>query len=125
MGVHSVSVAFSQDGHILAVVRDDGTVKLWDMPSGTRLTTLTEQTTLGDPPSELQSVAFSPDGHTLAAGGQDGTVTLWDTVSWSKLRTVGAQNFSVTSVAFARDGRILAVDRSFKRDQGLARVERG
>ncbi|MGP0059867.1 MAG: caspase family protein [Beijerinckiaceae bacterium] len=96
---HVTSVAFSPDGHILAEVRSDGTVDLWDLPSDSLRTT-----------HAGQNVAFSPDSHTLAAGSNDGTVTLWDTVSGSKLRTISKQNFSVTFIAFARDGRILAVD---------------
>ena len=67
-------MAFSPDGHLLAVAYDDG-LRLWNaetaQPDGTILT----RTGLLNP---VAAVAFSRDGTTLAAARADGTVELWD-----------------------------------------------
>jgi len=65
------SLAFSPDGRWLASGSWDGTVSLWEIPSGRRVATLEGHT------SYVLSVAFSPDGRLLASGSGDGTVILW------------------------------------------------
>src|SRR5712691_9228553 len=73
------SVAFSPDGKTIASGSVDGTVKLWDVSTGTGLRTLK-----GNP--FISSVAFSPDGEILASGG-DG-IKLWNVRSGKELRTL-------------------------------------
>src|SRR2546429_611567 len=53
------------------------------------------------------TIAFAPDGATLAGGARDGTVHLWHVADGSDRVLVGHQG-TVTAVAFAPDGRILA-----------------
>jgi WD40 repeat protein len=50
----------------------EGTVRLWDVPSGHLRATLPASW----PGANV--VALSPDGRTLAAGGIEPTVWLWD-----------------------------------------------
>src|SRR5262249_9755746 len=58
-------VAYSPDGKTLASSSEDGTVRLWDAPTGEPLASLTGHQ------SAVRSVAFSPDGKTLASADDD------------------------------------------------------
>ena len=66
------SIAFSPDGKTIASGCYDGTIRLWDLGTGTHKTRLTTYKV------SVNSVAFSPDGRTLASGREDGIVRLWD-----------------------------------------------
>jgi WD40 repeat protein len=71
-----LSVAFSPDGETLASTSPDGSIILWDMPSGQMLgPLLTSSPDVGRP---VLSAAFSPDGRSLATGNDRGAVMLWD-----------------------------------------------
>ena len=68
------AVSFSPDGAILVSGSTDGTVKLWDVATGTNIATLRGHR------NSVESVSFSPDGTILASGSFDDTVKLWDVV---------------------------------------------
>jgi WD40 repeat protein/transcriptional regulator with XRE-family HTH domain len=108
LGLGVSSVAFSPDGHTLAIGDLDSTVKLFDVadpahPSllGLRLTG-----------TSVYSLAFGLDGHTLASGNLDGTIWLWDVAHPTRIRQFGQPltggGARVTSVAFSPDGYTLA-----------------
>jgi WD40 repeat protein len=63
------SVAFSQDGQLLASGSEDKTIKLWDPTTGALKHTLEGHS---DP---ILSVAFSQDGQLLASGSDDETTS--------------------------------------------------
>jgi WD40 repeat protein len=65
------AVAYSPDGASLASSNDDGTVKLWDPPTGRERCTLVGHT------GKVRTLAFSPDGSVLATGDATGTIRLW------------------------------------------------
>jgi WD40 repeat protein len=96
------SPAFSPDGRTLALGADDGTIRLWDMPSGQ------ERLVLRGHADFVRCVAFSPDGRLLASSSQEGRVMLWDPIRGVAVRTLIPRGAGpVRSVAFSPDGRTL------------------
>ena len=82
----------------------DTSVRIWDLATGQtrRLEGHTE---------EPFALAWSPRGDLLASAGLDGQVILWEAHSGRRVGTVespGDRKYAV-SVAFSRDGRLLAV----------------
>ncbi|MEU6407055.1 hypothetical protein [Streptomyces sp. NPDC046985] len=107
------NAVFSPDGHTLASVSDDHTVRLWDTATGRTRATLAAHR------DSVVSAAFSPDGRLLATAGADRTVRLWDAATGRPVRAwrtaaartgygVGDHTFTVAPVVFTSHGRSLA-----------------
>jgi len=100
--------AFSVDG-LLATGDASGDINLWDLAAGGKFTRL------GRRYAQVFSLAFAPDGRTLASGGHCASVNhpsalLWDVIA-RQLR-VPLDGNGVGRVAFAPDGKMLAVARN-------------
>ncbi|KAL6822553.1 hypothetical protein V8C40DRAFT_249898 [Trichoderma camerunense] len=92
------SVVFSPDGQRLASGSSDGTIKIWDVNSGSCQTL--------ECYDSVSSIVFSPDGQQLASGFPDG-VKVWDIKGSSfYLQTSKSFNHDVYSVNFSRNGRL-------------------
>jgi WD40 repeat protein len=80
----------------------DGTVRLWEVPSGRPLATLQGHT------STVLRVSVSADGRRLASGSGDGTIRLWELPSGRSLVVLQGHTSTVFAVALSADGRLLA-----------------
>jgi WD40 repeat protein len=89
---------FSPDGALLALGSRDGKVRLWDVKDGTLLHVL-----------EGDDGCFSPDGALLVSLSLDGGVMLWRVADGTLLRTVKGPRGVKPQIAFAPDGRMLAI----------------
>jgi WD40 repeat protein len=98
------SLAFSPDGKILASGSLNGTVRLWDSPSGHPRGVLPQGHT-----AAVESVAFSPDSALIATGSADRTIRLWDVAVGQPLggALIGHTGV-VRSTVFSPDGSVLA-----------------
>jgi WD40 repeat protein len=113
---HAVkSVAFHPNGQILASGSWDKTIKLWDINTGIEICTLIGHKL------QVTSVAFSPEGQLLASASCDRTIRLWQIAApedsdkefknrpcYSLLSTLSGHAWTVLTVAFSPDGKILA-----------------
>lgn len=82
-------------------VAGTGTLRLWNAASRPQTTLLGPMTSL------IRAMAISPNGTVVACGGDNGQVALWDARTRKRLGRL-AHDRSVSGVAFAPDGRILA-----------------
>jgi WD40 repeat protein len=101
------SVAFTRDGKTLASLSWDGTILLWDVPSGKQKNCLIIPYKLKDG-GGIMSISFSPDGKTLASSSFESTIILWDVVTGKQTASLRGHTKSVSRVAFSPDGKTLA-----------------
>ena len=95
------AVAFSSDGHTLAVGRADGIDALYDLRTGKEKAKLKGAGSTDD-------LDFSPDGTLLASASLTGTVTLWNVAQRNKVAELpGAVAAFV--VRFSPDGKLVAI----------------
>jgi WD40 repeat protein len=99
------SLAFAPGGVLLACGAKDCTVWLWGPATGEEVGCLRGHE------RPVYTLSFSPDGRLLASGAYSGAVKLWD-VAARELRatlTVSEDRDEIVALAFAPDGRTLAV----------------
>jgi WD40 repeat protein len=111
LGTHDglFGVALSPDGrwaatagHQGAADRPDDAVRIWDVARGTLVRRLPHE-------GEYPGTAFSPDGRWLVTGVRS-DFYFWEVGSWElKARLPRAPRSLYSSVAFARDGGLLAL----------------
>ncbi|MBO0838355.1 MAG: hypothetical protein J2P28_22945, partial [Actinobacteria bacterium] len=92
------SVAVSRDGTQAVSGSDDGTVRVWDLTTGTQRATLTGHT------DWVRAVAISPDGTQAVSGSDDGTVRVWDLTTGTQRATLTGHQGEVFAVAITSAG---------------------
>lgn len=101
-GPYIVRALFAHDGSKLAVVDTGGVVSLWELAQWRRLAEIPARGGMAKP------LAFSRDCTTLATADDFG-VRLWDVTTATPSEGPELDLDGVTSLAFASDGRTLAV----------------
>jgi WD40 repeat protein len=92
--------AVSPNEETLAASHPDGTISLWDLPSGTRVGILVGHK------ANVFSLAFSSDGRTLASGSEDRTIKLWHLATQRELASF-AEESGVYWLTFSPDNQML------------------
>lgn len=122
-------VAHTPDGTGLITDCQDGTLRLWDLATGTEVRRFSKEVK----PTAMENglgllfflrssgngAALSPDGRLLAAGATDGSITLWHVATGRVARTLRAEeNRPVSALRFSADGELLIA----KDNQGVLLV---
>jgi WD40 repeat protein/tRNA A-37 threonylcarbamoyl transferase component Bud32 len=109
--VRAHRVTLSSDGRVLALTGDNPDIQLWDLGSPVPVlrARLAEHRLQGWS-GVVQALAFSADGRLLASAGRDGGLIVWDVAAAAK-RHEWQLPADASAVAFAPDGRHLAVGR--------------
>jgi len=97
-------ICFSPNSMKMAVGLLDGTISLWENPTGKKIATIRGQS------RSIRSIEFSPDGAYLVSISED-TVRLWDlgqTASDSSVAVWTGHVSRVESATFSPDGRYIA-----------------
>jgi WD40 repeat protein/tRNA A-37 threonylcarbamoyl transferase component Bud32 len=111
-----VDIAFHPGGTRLAAAGANGTVSVWELPSGRKLPTLRPETAPDVVSGNGGRLCFGPDPDHLAFADPRGTVTVWDATSGRSVSSFRPSRPSPLdpsarmplALAFSPDGRRLA-----------------
>jgi eukaryotic-like serine/threonine-protein kinase len=99
------AIAVSPDGAHIAAVDSDGSARIIETERGEEVHSFRIASGIG----QKQSLAYSPDGRLLAGTGEVGTqIDIWDTRTYRRSTRLTGHEGPVFSVAFSRDGHLLA-----------------
>lgn len=96
-----VSGSLHPDGSIYAVGNANGSITLWDLPTGNHLTTLQGHE------FAIEDITFNPSGRVIASASAEGTIKLWNSQSYEMIAILPHGDW-VSRVAFSPDGNLLA-----------------
>lgn len=80
---------------------DDGTVRVWDLSTGSEVFRL--------PIRAGAATAFAPDGKRFVAGGDGGRVEIWSAETQTRVASIELDVGKIASVAFSPDGARVAI----------------
>lgn len=93
------SVAFSNDGALLAAGTSTGSVEIWDVKTRKKIRSMQ------GPSAMVRSVDISPDRKLVLSASGDGTATLWDLRTGVGIRTVTSEERGFFSARFSASGK--------------------
>ena len=94
------SVAFDPSSELVAMGVEDGSVRIWDVP------TKSVKATLNAHRAAVWSAQFTRKGDLLATAGDDGQIKLWD-ATFSEPQTTLQNPHAVRSIVFSHDDQVL------------------
>jgi WD40 repeat protein len=98
------ALEITPDSRLLASASYDGSIKLWSLPEGKMLRSLTGHK------SGVYSMVMSPDGSSLISGSHEDSIIVWSLPGGQILNRLDSQEQgSITAMAIPRKGNILAV----------------
>lgn len=97
---HAYSIAFSQDGTLMATANADETARVWTYPEGQLVSTMAGHAL------NVYTVSFSPDGERLLTTGMDNRAKVWETSTGREILTLVriSTEDSLLAGEFSRDG---------------------
>jgi WD40 repeat protein/predicted Ser/Thr protein kinase len=99
------AIAVSSDGARIAAADSDGSATIIETETGEEVHSFRMAIGIG----EKKALAYSPDGRLLAGTGEVGTqIDIWDTRTYRRSIRLTGHEGPVFSVAFSRDGHLLA-----------------
>jgi eukaryotic-like serine/threonine-protein kinase len=101
-------MAFSPDGHWVAVNASDGRIFVWDWLTGSPIATLTGHTRPPPWGYSIFALGFAADGKTLVSAGADSTVRLWDVAAGREWKRLETRTSVVGAIAFSPDRKVMA-----------------
>ena len=96
------SLAITPDGTLLISASHDSTIKLWSLPDGAFIKTIT-----GHGNNAITSAVISPDGTFFASIAGDGSIKLWSLPNGTLIKTLEGHDEYSTSLAISGDGKLL------------------
>ena len=91
-------LARSPSGTHVASGHSDGSIRVWELASGTCAVTLSGHR------SAVTALRYSPGGETLVSGGADTDIVVWDVLAESGLFRLKGHRGPVTDLAFLQPG---------------------
>jgi hypothetical protein len=96
-------------GDLFATAGTDGSIRVWDLHSRTRVKVLrTEMHLRSGHDAKATTLAYAPDGRLLASGHVDGAVHLWDVDRAEEAPVRLRHEQMVCALDFSPDGAVLA-----------------
>jgi WD40 repeat protein len=97
-----MAVDFSHDGKHIVSGSADGTVKEWDVSSGSEVRSINAHD------GWVRTVAYNHNSTLIASGGDDGKINIWNRSNGQLQNTIIAHSKWLENLSFSPDGRYIA-----------------
>jgi WD40 repeat protein len=105
------SVAFSPDGKLVAAAGVDNRIRIWNVSADAKEGTNPIRSSSFAHEGAILRIAWSADGKTIVSSADDRTAKLWNAPEMTPKLVLEAQSDWPTALAFALDGKAVAVGR--------------